>query len=192
VPIVLVVLVALIAIILIAPWHVDVFLQKPPEERAHVRVTLRWLAFSWPLQNPTPASRRARPSRRPRPRSRFGAASVLAALSTPGFFRRLLQWLTEMARPAWPHRLLVRGRVGLDDPSDTGLLAGIWYGLIQLQIPEHWDVAIEPAFEESVIEGEALARWSVRPLSLIWPMTTLAASPVVWRAGRAALRARRL
>jgi hypothetical protein len=181
---------AILLIALVVPWHVDVSIEKAAEApRVTVRTRLRWLMFDWRLRTPRPT----KPSPpRPRARRRFGFRSVRAAWSTPGFKERIGQFLLSSGRLAVPRSMTAHWRVGFEDPADTGTIVGTSLGLAEIWRGPAWQVAVEPDFSGPVLEGDAHVLWSVRPIAVLWPMLTLAGSPVVWRAGRAALRSRRL
>ena len=181
---------AILLTALVVPWHVDVSIEKAAEApRVTVRTRLRWLMFDWRLRAPRPT----KPSPpRPRARRRFGFRSVRAAWSTPGFKERIGQFLLSSGRLAVPRSMTAHWRVGFEDPADTGMLVGAWIGIAEMWRPLAWQVAIEPDFSGSIVEGDAHVLWSVRPIAVLWPMVRLAGSPVMWRAGRAALHARRL
>jgi len=178
--------------VLIAPWRLDLHVQKAADSaQVRVRAHLRWMVFRWRVDKGV-----ARVSRTKRSASTrtLGAspgrafASMRRALATPGFLARTRRLIAALGRQARPRHVWMRGRVGLDDPSDTGVVIGMLYGLAPAlpQLAGH--VKIQADFSQPVFDVVAHARWSLRLMAVVWPMTTFLASPVVWRAMRAAMR----
>jgi len=191
----LVVLAACAATALAAPLRVDLELDVADEPFAQsVRVHARWLWLTWRSGQ----ARRARPERpprpRPRPRSRPAGRPrrrrVLAALSTPGFLRRVGRLAVELWRTLAPRTVDGWVRFGLDDPASTGVLCGAVQGAGLLARGAAWNVRLEPDFAGPAFSGHARCAWEVRPGAVLWPVGTFVVSPATWRAAYAALRAR--
>ena len=85
---------------------------------------------------------------------------------------------------------MIRARVGLDDPCDTGMLAGVLAAGAGVPRPHAFDLEITPDFSEAILVVRAQLSWSLRPARVLWPVATFVLAPVVWRAGRAAWHAR--
>jgi hypothetical protein len=181
-----------IAAALFAPVRVDVSMATGgADAAAGVTVRARWLVF--PLPGRAARPRRRRPPRRTRPRrpSRHGWQSIRAALQSPGFARRCVRLVAALARLARPDRMTVRGRIGLDDPADTGLFLG-WLVAVRGRLASRRAIVeIEPDFSGGVIEGRADLHWSRSLASVLWPLVTFLLSPVVWRAAMRAHRSAR-
>ena len=142
--------------VLLLPVRVDVDLNTDPEPMsAAIRTRIRWLWFCW-----RPAEGRRRPtSAGPAgphdevamsPRRR-GPINILAALRTPGFPGRCAQLLREIRHALRPRQAIVRARIGLDDPFETGLLAGVLAATAGLSRPRAFDLEITPDFSGAVV-----------------------------------------
>jgi hypothetical protein len=163
------------------------------DSAACARIRLRWLVFSWSGGTSDREGRPARaaaakPSRRRRSRRGF---SVRAALASPGLLRQVLRLAVAMSRFVRPDRVRARGRVGFDDPADTGMLLG-WLSVLLAVSSDAGGsyVRIQPEFGGEVFEGRAELRWSRSLSSLAWPLARFIASPALWRATRAGFSAR--
>lgn len=176
---------AVLAVVFFVPVGVEVSLTKSGENPAvGVGVRLQWLAFSWLIGR----SRRAPHARKPRDRrkTRRRPFNVRAALTSPGFLRRGLKFVADLGRRARPDEVRVRGRVGFEDPSETGMLVGAMYACYGMPSPsKRWNICVDPEFNGQVLEAHATLRWSRSLASVLWPVLTFIASPVVWRAARA-------
>jgi hypothetical protein len=178
-----------IGVVLLAPWRFDLYVEKPGDSaQVRVRAHLHGIVFGWWL----PAKRVATSTSPRTRRVSVRPALIRAVLSTPGFITRTFRLFRDIGRQAWPRAVSLRARIGLDDPADTGALLGAWYGVTRIASSPRWNVRLEPDFTGRVIDFEGHAHWSVRPIAIIWPFVLFAGSPIVWRAARAALRARRL
>jgi hypothetical protein len=183
--------VAVCAALLVLPVRVDVRLTVGPDAAGPpARARVRWLIFAWETGGADRAGKPGSPdrARQPPARRRGGA---LAALRTPGFPRRCIRLIRELRHALRPRRVVVRARVGLDDPFETGMLAGAAAAGAVLRTPGAFDVEITPDFSDTALAGRADLSWSLRPAAVLWPIVSFLAAPVVWRAGRAALRERR-
>jgi len=180
--------------VFVAPWRLDVDVHQPADvPRASVRVSLRWLFLAWRLDGRHQARRavrRAPPTTAMRQSAKGRLAPIRAALAVPGFPSRLWRLVIQIARQILPREVRVRARVGFDDPSDTGLFFAATRGSSWAASRVGWTIWIEPDFSGPVLEGDAHAGWSIRGVLLVWPLIAFLATPVVWRAGRAAMAAR--
>lgn len=190
----LAVVAAALAAVFLVPVTVVVTLTTNEGDSAiRARIRLRWLAFSW-LSGTSSSKGRATqadvrtPSRRRR-RRRGPAFDMRAALASPGLVRHVLRLATNMAQRLRPDRFAVRGRVGFEDPADTGIFLG-WFYALPLGAGAHRCVRIQPEFGGEVLEGRASLQWSRSLASLLWPLVRFLVSPVAWRAVRAGLSAR--
>jgi len=113
-----------------------------------------------------------------------------AAMATPGLVPPAGRLLGRMLTVARPREVDAVVRIGLDDPASTGILYGR-LAAVAATASRGWSLRVEPDFEEPVLAGHGAADWSVAPVRVLWPLLTFLAAPPVWRAGRAALKARR-
>jgi hypothetical protein len=183
---------AVMAAVLFAPITIDVSVVKERESAASAAVRFRWLGLSFRGRGRgvRRKARRQPPPARPRRQSRYGWPSVRAALGSPGFLRRCVGLLVAVGRLAIPNRLRLRGRIGFEDPAETGMFLGWLYASSTTAWTRRdWIVRIEPEFSGPVLEGRADLRWSSNLGSVLWPLITFLVSPTVWRAG---IRARRV
>jgi hypothetical protein len=189
---ILLTLVAIAAAVFFAPVTMDVSLVKDAEHAAaDVRVRFQWLIFSVRTGGRERPSHSPNPDRRPR-RSGYGWASMWAALRSPGFVRRCGRLVAGLAGVARPERVSIRGRVGFEDPADTGLLFGLLFAATALcPAPAGWHIAIDPDFGDEGLEGQAELRWSRTVASVLWPVLRFVISPAVWRAAFSARRSGR-
>ena len=131
-----------------------------------------------------PARRRA-----PRGKSRAGAARTraMAALRQPAFRRRALRLAVDLVRAAHLREFVLRLRLGLGDPADTGRLWA-WLGPLAaaLQSLRHAQVRLEPEFVDPVLEFELHGRARLVPLQWLALLVAFALSPPAWRAWQAA------
>ncbi len=172
----------LLAMVLATPFDLELSAAKDADEPAvRVKATLSWLGL--PLSG---RSTDRQPSKtRPRTGTRqasIGWSTLKAAMTSPGFMRRLVRLAADLVRLTRPRSVYLRARLGFDDPSDTGMLLAWAYGL--QSAPWARVIHIEPDFADEVAEGEMRVRWSRSLGALLWPFLTFCASPAVWRAGR--------
>ena len=178
---------AVAAAVLWVPVKVEVSVQKAAESPAvHVGVRCRWLVFSMRSDG---AARRAR-KRQARARlssgrwARHGLSRLRAAWQSPGFVRRCLRFLGDLARLARPDRVSIHARVGFDDPADTGVFLG-WLGASRGfagTFARDTVIDIAPDFDGARIEGRADLVWSRSLAALLRPLVMFLLSPAVWRA----------
>lgn len=183
-----------VVVALLLPVRVDVHVELGTDATGPpVRTRVRWLFFSW--RSGEGRRRTAPPVRCDHVTMgppRRGPIGVLAALRTPGFLLRCAQLLREVLHALRPRRAVVRARIGLGDPYETGMLAGVLAAGVRLPRPRALDLEITPDFAEAIAVARAHFVWSLRPALVLWPIVTFLAAPVVWRAARAAWQARRI
>ncbi|MDH4066728.1 MAG: DUF2953 domain-containing protein [Acidobacteriota bacterium] len=182
-----------LAALLRAPVCVRLDLDTGADSR-RLRWQVRWLRLTWcsDRSRRTARGRRDGRTRVAKPRRRRRGAGVpprlRAALSTPGLLRRagrLLRQLLVVLRPA---EFEASVRLGLDDPASTGVVAGAALA-ITAAWPCSYRLRVQPEFDEPVLAARAHAAWSIAPGTLLWPVVSFLAAPVVWRAGWAAWKA---
>lgn len=180
-----------VLLLLLLPVRIDLVVDLGPDVVAPpVRAHVQWLWFSW--RSSDAAVSRAAPAQHDHPMGphRRGPIGVWAAVRTPGFLARCAQLARELRRALWPQWAVIRARVGLDDPFETGLLAGVLAAGAAVPRPHALDLEITPDFSQAVLVVQAQLSWSLRPVAVLWPVATFVLAPVVWRAGRAAWTAR--
>lgn len=180
--------------VLLLPVRVEVQVELGPDVAGPpVRARIRWLFFSWRTGEgrrlTTPPVRTDHVTTGP---PRRGPIGVLAALRTPGFLSRCAKLIREVRHTLRPRRAVVRARIGLDDPFETGMLAAVLAAGTPMPRARALDLEITPDFSEAIAVAQAHLAWSLRPAVVLWPIATFLAAPVVWRAARAAWRARRI
>lgn len=172
----------LLAAVLFVPIGVEVSAIKSAEiATPSVRTRLRWLVFTWEIGRRAGAERPGKPAI-DRPGKRRSSFNIRAALTSPGFLSRCMGLVTGLGRLALPQRLDLRGRIGFEDPADTGMLLGWVYGFRGLPESRSYQIHVDPDFTGPMIEGSLLLRWSRSLASVAWPALTFVTSPVVWRA----------
>ena len=117
---------------------------------------------------------------------------LLPALRTEGFIRRVAVYLGRMTRAVRLENLAVAGRIGFDDPADTGSLAAAFHAIAScISLPGSASVSVVPDFHREVIEGSCEVRLRLYPILFLWLLLSFALSPVTVRAGAACLRSKR-
>jgi hypothetical protein len=190
-PLIAVAFAIVVALVLFAPVGVEVLAAKTSEDTAFtIQARFHWLGFSFRVGGTGRTRAKERHREAPHKRTRFGLRSVLAVLRSPGFVSRCTKLMKDVGRLALPGRLNIQGRVGFDDPADTGMFLGWLYAFPEAHGPRRaWHVHVEPDFSGPVIEGSLLVAWSRSLASVGWPVLTFMTSPVVWRAWRRGRRA---
>ena len=170
-------LLALAVVVLFSPVSVTVDAAgDAAAARMDIRVRIRWLGVSIPIAR---SARQPRPARSQRNR-RASGAGIRAMLCSRGFLERSARLIVELAKRVRPTRLEVTGRLGFDDPSDTGALMG-WMHLGGVR-REWCYIDITPDYTTEVLEGRLHLLWKRNAASLLWPALRFVASPVFWRA----------
>jgi hypothetical protein len=181
-------IVAGVAVALLVPITVELRLVVGPgNARPPVRVRVGWAFLSW--RSGGRPSRIRRPTHHPPPprepsRRRF---AILAVLRTPGFMARVRRLLMRTGKSLLPTAVDLEAHIGLDDPAQTGVLAGALALLGPLRHPRYdWRVQLD--YLQPIVEARADVTWSVRPAAILWPLAVFLMSPVVWQAMRAVRR----
>ena len=110
---------------------------------------------------------------------------LYSALKQPSFRRRLYKFLRDIISAIQVHELVLRVRIGLGDPADTGRLWAI-VGPIAVLISNYSNttVRIEPEFMESVADIHSHGSFRLIPLKFIALIIAfLLSSPIlgIWR-----------
>lgn len=108
--------------------------------------------------------------------------NVLAALRRKAFRGRIKRFARDMWRAIQKENVILRLRVGLGDPADTGQLWAI-FGPLAGAIAHVRELAIdiEPDFFDTTLELDSSGSIRVIPLQMIWLTLGLLLSPPVWR-----------
>jgi hypothetical protein len=193
---------ALTIVLLAVPVNLVYALRKDEVWRG--RLIIYWM-FGLLRASIRPGRRKAaRSSKRRRKRSEMivsgtkGAVrrrrDVLAILRTPGLLRGLFHLLRDLLRSLRPRRLRVELVIGLEDPADTGRLAGVLaplrllFGKRTLGKESNVSIAVTPDFSGPRLQGYSCASVQFVPLKLIALVIGFLFSAPVFRALRLMMR----
>jgi len=171
---------ALLAVVLVPiQVELDCDTYRVPSLRP-IQVCVRWWVFTWrsgTARRPFVAHRRLRPVPGDNAyRRRFFAA--LVSLRFAARVHRLGVELLPALVPRTAHGLV---RFGFDDPASTGVVFGLAQACSRSLRATGWQLDVQPEFTESTLVISAHIEWSIRPASVLWPVSTFIASPVTWR-----------
>lgn len=186
-------LLALLVALLAVPLTVVFSIHRIEETEGLVR--FRWLfgLVRFRLRIPRPARARPRPApapgkkaKSPRRRKRKGGAGeLLSLIRQPAIRRRVHKFIRDMLRATHPRDLLLRLRIGLGDPADTGVLWAVVGPIAGMaQTLRGVEVRIEPEFVDPVFEVESRGRFRLVPLQFIAITAAFMLSPTMLRAWR--------
>jgi hypothetical protein len=149
-------LLGLVSLVLLCPWHLRVAgTTAPPTARVELRLVAGLApAIRLPLGQRGRATDTKAQRRRPRARRR-GPPRETAAL-----IRGILQSMRL-------RRLSLSGRIGLDDPAETGQLWALIVPLAHLLGGPRRRIDLVPEFAGPCLDLEASGEIAVRPLRLI-------------------------
>jgi len=152
-------------------------------------VRLRW-AFGLVHVRIPSADPRAEPESRTVPekkkqrarQSRRGPGNVLAAVRDGRFRRRIVKFARDLWGAVRKQSILLRLRIGLGDPADTGRLWAI-VGPVAGMLTAIRDVTIEiePEFFDPAFELDTSGSIRLVPLHIVYLVVGLMFSPSVWR-----------
>jgi len=112
--------------------------------------------------------------------------NVLGALRLKRFRRRMLQFVRDLWHAVHKRDVMLRIRLGLGDPADTGRLWALLGPLSGwLATLREAEVTIEPEFFEPTLEVESHGSIRVVPLRVIGIVLALVLSPTMWQGLRA-------
>lgn len=198
-PVALTVLGLALGVVALLAVPVDLHGWVEREQRWRGAVSVRWLfgvvrvARQAPRSSSSPASKHPRKKGRPRARRRKRRwrrttwRRVRAALRSPGFVRRVARLAVDTVTVVSVRSLRGWARVGLGDPADTGMLAGLFVPL-SAALPGT-QLRFEPDFDGAVLRVRGRGAVRIMPLRLVRAVVAFLLSPPTWRAGWAALRA---
>lgn len=115
-------------------------------------------------------------------KKRRSARRILAVLRSEGFVRRVLQLVRDLWRSLHV-RVAFQGRLGLDDPADTGRLWGVLGPLngVLAGFPFS-ELSLVPDFEKEVFRFQGTGQIRIVPVQLLIIVTLFMFSPAVWKA----------
>lgn len=120
---------------------------------------------------------------------RAPAERLRRVLKTKGFVRSVLRFLRDTARCVRFVSLHVAGRIGLDNPFDTGRLWGTFCALTGfLHGTERVRLRVEPDFDEAVFELDGRGEIRIIPVTLFLPFIRFVLAPATLRAAWSASR----
>lgn len=131
----------------------------------------------------TPSEPDDSPEEAQREASRTPAKRFLRVLKSRGFVRGVLRLLFDLAGCVRFVSLHVAGRVGLDDPCDTGRLWGnICAATGFLHSAKRVRFQVEPDFDGAVLELDGRGEIRIIPVTLFLPAVRFIFSPATLRA----------
>ena len=115
-------------------------------------------------------------------KSARGPGNVLAAVRDGRFRGRLLKFMRDLWGAVRKQGILLRLRIGLGDPADTGRLWAV-VGPVAGMLSALRDatIEIEPEFFDPTFELDSRGRIRVVPLYVVYLIVGLLLSPSVWR-----------
>jgi hypothetical protein len=187
-------LLAVIAGLLAVP--VEVVIDAERGEGLSVRWQVTWLfgllrlastKASTPFSLPQPVKGRARSSRKGR---NTGDRAGLAALRARGFVRLVVRLVMALIRQVKLERFHAEAAFGFENPADTGFVYGCLSPALMAAGTRGLDLRCTPMFWERGVRGSLGITTQVRPLFIMGTVVVFLVSPPVFRAARAAWRAR--
>ncbi len=165
------------------------------------KLTVRWRLF-WLFGLVKPRSRNrsapppperadARPADTPKKRRAKGLRMAVAVLRTRGLFERVVQLALALLRRVRLERFQLDTMFGLENPADTGVVYGCLSPVLVMAEVRGLNIRCRPMFLESGVRGAFRATIRIRPLLVVGPIVAFLVSPPVFRAARAAWRARK-
>ena len=101
-------------------------------------------------------------------KKRRGSSKVITVLKRATFRGRLIKFIKDLLRATHAHELMLRFRIGLGDPADTGQLWALLGPIAAMaQNIRSGVVRIEPEFIEQVFEFQGKGRFRLIPLEFI-------------------------
>ncbi len=118
-----------------------------------------------------------------RKKKRRSARLFLSLPMTKGVARGLLKLSRRILSGVRVRHLDARLRIGLDDPTATGMLYSVlWPVLVPLTYNSSAKVRMEFSFEEPVLDLTARGRIRVFPIQMVWSVLLFVLSPAGLRA----------
>ncbi len=197
----------LLAVVFLLAMPVTISFSIVRREAFSARITIGWLfgllRFSPSMTGSGDRKRRrkreaaaprepdASPDEAPRAAPRGPAKRFQSLVKSKGFIRGVLRFLRDLTRCVQFVSLRVAGRIGLDNPCDTGRLwgnvcavTGFLHGSKRVRF------LVEPEFNEAVFELDSRGEVRIVPVTLLLPTARFVLSPTTLRAAWAASRRR--
>lgn len=139
-----------------------------------------------PTGDPSNASKKGGARSGHKKRGRRKPVNFLAVIRQRTFRQRLYRFAKDLWHSITREELLVRARIGLGDPAETGQLWAI-VGPVSgaLAAVKGATIVIEPDFVDAAFEFDGSGRLSLIPLQVIVTLIGLLVSPAIWRGIRA-------
>ena len=112
-----------------------------------------------------------------------GKADLMSLFRSKAFIKRIIRLMLDLLHSCHIKELNLHCRIGLDDPADTGKLAGILWPLL---LPWKHAILITD-FQEAVFEGYCNAKIRIFPILVIGNLLAFMFSPVTVRAMKTSL-----
>ncbi len=193
---VLVVIAILLALGLVLAIPLEVELRLQRRAATEGRVTFRWLFGAVRAEVPVPGERRPGKQSRTgkgkardeKARRRRRGRRFLSVIREDAFRGRAWRFARDLLRAVHLDDLYLHGRLGLDDPADTGRLWALLgpLGAVASALPGI-DLDLQPEFVGPVLEIEARGRAVVVPLEILALAATFLVAPASLRAWRTLL-----
>lgn len=111
-------------------------------------------------------------------------------VADPFIVRRVIRFTRDIWLALKRENLRMELRIGLDDPADTGRLWGLMgpiAGALQDLQTQNSKISIEPVFNDAVLDFDLSGSIRFYPLQLLFLMSGLFLSLVLWRSGLGAV-----
>lgn len=106
---------------------------------------------------------------------------IVSIIRTRGLGQSLGRLLRRLVRHVRVTSVSADFRIGLDDPCDTALVVGT-QSAAMMTVSKGRQFRLEPAFEGApVLEGAAIVRIRLFPVTLLFPVLAFLLSPSTWR-----------
>ena len=157
-------------------------------KHAEGTIRFRWLfgLVNFQLRLPQAAREKSKPKakKKTKPRKKkAGTRGIITVLKQSALRRRIYKFIRNLLAATHARNLLIRLRIGLGDPADTGRLWAIIGPIAGLaQNLESAEVCIEPEFIEPLFEVESHGQFRLIPIQFIALTTVFILSPTMLRA----------
>lgn len=151
-------------------------------------ITLKWLFGLVRIPLPSTASttpvgeQKTITSKGTKKRRTNRKTNPMVALRQSAFRRRLFRFVSDVWHAIHKQHVVLRIRIGLGDPADTGQLWAV-LGPLSGMLATFQDILIEiePEFVDTVFELDSSGNIRVIPLQLLYIASGLLVSPAFWR-----------
>ncbi|MFT7879725.1 MAG: DUF2953 domain-containing protein [Sulfurimonas sp.] len=116
-------------------------------------------------------------------KQKSGKAHLISLFRHKEFIKRFIRLISDLLHSCRIKELNLHCRIGLGDPADTGMLAGILWPLL---LP--WkSTVLQTDFQKAVFEGYCKAQIRIFPIQIIGNLLAFIFSPVTVRAMKTSL-----